>query len=211
MQGLLDAGGEIIQEQWVHTTTVEFGPYLAKMEKADFCGFWFPGGTTLLLIKQYAEFGLKDKMPLLIAAGDTIWEEHLLELGDTCLGLGGATKYTNQLDTPESKAFVDAWYKKTGRLPDSYDEQAYETISVAIGAVEATNGDTDTEKIRQAIFGLDLTMPAGKLKFSDKGMGIAPQYIVVVEKKDGVLIRKPVKEYSPIEPVVLRSGVTPEK
>ena len=209
MQGFLDSGGKIIQEQWVPTSTVDFGPYLANMEDADFCGFWFPGGQTLLFIKQYSEFGLKDDMPLIIGAGDTIWEEHLLELGDACLGLVGATKYTNQLDTPESKAFVDAWYKKTGRMPDSYDCQAYETISVALGALEATKGDTDTAKIREAIYNLDFVTPAGKLQFSKDAMGIAPQYIVIVEKKDGVLIRKPVKEYAPIEPVVLRTGVTP--
>jgi branched-chain amino acid transport system substrate-binding protein len=207
MQGFLDSGGKITQVQWAPTTTVDFGPYLAKVGQADVCGFWFPGGGTLLLVKQYNEFGLKGKMPLVIGAGDTIWEEHLLELGDKALGITGATKYTNQIDTPESKKFVEAWKKKTNRNPDSYDEQAYETISVAVGALQATNGDTNNEKLRQAILNLDLTLPAGKLKFSKYNTGIAPQYIVTVDKKDGAMIRKPVKQYPAFEePKALKPG-----
>jgi branched-chain amino acid transport system substrate-binding protein len=207
MQGFLDSGGKINQVQWAPTTTVDFGPYMAKVAPADVLGFWFPGAGTLLLLKQANEFGIKAKMPMVIGAGDTIWEEHLKELGDNALGVVGATKYTNAIDTSESKKFVEAWKTKTGRLPDSYDEQAYESISVAVGALQATNGDTNGEKLRQAILNLDLTLPAGKLKFSKYNTGIAPQYIIKVEKINGAIVRNPVKQYPAFEePKLIQPG-----
>ena len=65
-----DAGGKVLQKIWVPLTAQDMSPYLSQISKdADAVFAVFSGRQTLQFVKQYKEFGLKDKIPPDRAAG----------------------------------------------------------------------------------------------------------------------------------------------
>ena len=80
-----DNGGQVIQKLWVPLNVQDYGPYLAQVKKdADAVFVVALGRWTLLFAKQYAESGLKGRVPLI--AGGTYNDEHVLpQLGDESL------------------------------------------------------------------------------------------------------------------------------
>ena len=61
-----EAGGKIVQKIWVPLTVTDFSPYLAQISR-DVDAVWavFTGRSALQFVKQYQEFGLKEKIPLI--------------------------------------------------------------------------------------------------------------------------------------------------
>ena len=72
-----DSGGKILQKIWVPLTAQDFSPYLSQFSKdADAIFAVFSGRQTIQFNKQYQEFGLKGKIPLI--GGGTVTDEHAL-------------------------------------------------------------------------------------------------------------------------------------
>ncbi len=67
--------------------TSDYGPYLAQLKRdVDAVYAVFSGADALRFAKQYAEAGLKDRLPLI--GGGTFTDEHVLRtLGDESLGI----------------------------------------------------------------------------------------------------------------------------
>ena len=99
-------GGKIIQKIWVPLTAQDFSPYLSQISKdADAVFAVFCGRAGLQFIKQYQEFGLKGKIPLI--GGGTTTDEHALpSMGDEAIGVITALHYSEALDNPANKKFV---------------------------------------------------------------------------------------------------------
>ena len=210
MQAFIDKGGKIIQKQWAPLGTKDFAPYLTAMKHADVCFFWLAGVTTVTFWKQYAEYGLLDKMPLVMTEGDTLFEPWLREVDPRLVGrVSGRTSYTSDIDTPASRKFVAAFRAKTGFDPDAYDLAAYETMMLAIKAFERTKGDTNPEKLRQAIRGLKLETPSGVVRISPEGFAFRTSYTFELAKKDERIVRKRIGQYPEQELIRLRPGIAP--
>jgi branched-chain amino acid transport system substrate-binding protein len=197
--GLKSRGGEIVQEQWAPLGTTDFGSYLSKLKPADTVASWYPGAQHNFM-SQYFQAGASDKV--VIPYGDLLTEDQLDELGPKMIGTKAAIDYTWRIDTPENKKFVDAYRQEYDRVPiTTMDLGAYESISVALAALEATKGDTTPDKLREAILALELTTPAGPLRFDQKtGFGIRNIYIISAERIDGKLGWKPVQTYTGVGP-----------
>ena len=126
MQAFIDKGGKVLQKQWPPPDTMDFGPYITKMPLADVCIFWFPGTYQLVFAKQYKEFGLLDKMPLLTPTGDSIIKEVMSKTDLSLAGrVFGRTSYVPDIDTPANRKYVEAVRAKTGQDPDPLDTSAY--------------------------------------------------------------------------------------
>jgi branched-chain amino acid transport system substrate-binding protein len=211
MQGFIDSGGEVIQKQWPPLGTADFAPYISTLKPADVAFVWLAGTPNLVFWKQYDQFGHFDKMPIVIPLGDTIFSEWLLKLDpNTFAGkITGTTGYTSDLDNPMNKKFVAAFRDKMRMDPDAYDELAYELWLLIQNTLEATNGDTDPGKLREAIRGLEMQTPAGPVRISEKGFAYRPTYVFELAVKDGELYKKRIKEFPEIENVRLRKGISP--
>jgi branched-chain amino acid transport system substrate-binding protein len=212
LQGFLDAGGKVNQKQWAPLGTADFGPYIAALKPSDFCLFWFMGQANLTFWKQYEEFGMLGKMPLVISEGDTIFNEWLTKVDPKKFSgkIRGRTSYTSDLDNALNKKFVAAFRAKTGSDPDAYDLYAYETWMLMTKVFEMTKGDTNPEKLRQAIRGISMVTPAGPVRISAEGFAFRPSYVFeLATGKDGGLYKKRVREY-PEQPLIrLRAGIAP--
>src|SRR3970282_2981767 len=61
-----EAGGQVVQKLWSPLGTADFGPYLAQLKRdVDAVYAVFSGADALRFAKQYAEAGLKGRLPLI--------------------------------------------------------------------------------------------------------------------------------------------------
>lgn len=186
MDGFKDAGGEIVQEIYPKLGTTDYGPFLAQVKEAD--GVWvhFSGTDSIGFVKQYDEYGLKKKMPLL-SSGDLVDESALPQQGDSALGIISSHHYSAALDTPENKKFVNDYKGKYGEEPSMYAEQAYDAARVIVEAVNATGGNTkDTKGFLAAVGQVQFISPRGPFKFDPATRNVVfNTYIRRTEKVDG--------------------------
>lgn len=194
-QGFEGAGGKVIAHAgWAPIGTVDYGPYLASIKKADVCAAWTVPAK--FLVKQYHEFGLWKKMPLMLIYTNEVPEADLRELGQAGIGLVGASLYTPGIDTPSNHKFVTAFKKKYNREPSEWDVIGYDAASVAVAALEATRGDTIPEKLRDAIANVKIELPTGPFSFSPSRYGIRSINMLKAEMIDGIPEWRIIKQYA---------------
>lgn len=191
--GFEEAGGSVIQEQLVPLSASDFGPYLSNLKSAEAMVAWNVG-TTQNFLEEYIKRGQFEHT--ILGYGDAITEEQLQQLGPKTKGWLAPLTYTWRLDTPANKQFVAEVQKRYHRNPVAQiDEGSYEALTVALEALNATNGDTDPAKLKEAILGLELETPAGPVKFNSEGLGIRNVYILEATEIEGEMGWKPIKTY----------------
>ena len=184
-----DAGGKILQKIWVPMTAQDLSPYLSQVSKdADAVFAVFSGRLTLQFVKQYKEFGLKDKIPLI--GGGTVTDEHALpSMGDEAIGIITPLIYSEVLDNPANKKFVKAFREKAKKAASYYSEGTYTGIRWIVEAIKKTNGDVENRaNLLKALKQVELSdLPRGPMKLDYYGNPIQNVYIRKVEKVSGAL------------------------
>ena len=184
-----DAGGKILQKIWVPMTAQDLSPYLSQVSKdADAVFAVFSGRLTLQFVKQYKEFGLKDKIPLI--GGGTVTDEHALpSMGDEAIGIITPLIYSEVLDNPANKKFVKAFREKAKKAASYYSEGTYTGIRWIVEAIKKTNGDVENRaNLLKALKQVELSdLPRGPMKLDSYGNPIQNVYIRKVEKVSGAL------------------------
>ncbi|OLC36679.1 MAG: hypothetical protein AUH81_07850 [Candidatus Rokubacteria bacterium 13_1_40CM_4_69_5] len=184
-----DNGGRIIQKIWVPLNVQDYAPCLAQVKKdADAVFVLALGRWTVLFAKQYAESGLRDRLPLI--AGGTYTDEHVLpQLGDESIGVISAHHYSAALETPANRRFRAAFEKAYNRTPSFYSENCYTGARVIAEAVKAIGGKVeDRSALMTALRKVDITdAPRGPVKFDAYGNPTQNIYIRKVERIGGKL------------------------
>ncbi len=184
-----DNGGRVIQKIWVPLNVQDYGPYLAQVRKdADAVFVVALGRWTLLFAKQYAESGLKGRIPLL--AGGTYSDEHILpQLGDESLGVVSAHHYSASLETPANQRFRAAFEKAYQRIPSFYSENCYTGARIIGEAVRAIGGKVeDRAALMAALRKVKINdAPRGPVEMDAYGNPTQNIYIRKVERVGGRL------------------------
>ena len=193
IQGFASKGGKVTGfAGWAPVGTSDYSPYLTSLKKADVFVAWSTPMKNL--VRQYYEFGLWKKMPLMLIYTNEVPEVDLKELGDAGVGLVGASLYVHRIDNPVNRKFVAAFQKKYHYDPCEWDMIGYDAASIAVAAVEATGGDTTPDKLRNAIQNVKITLPTGPFSFSPNRYGIRTIYMLkavkVKDKPEWQIIRK---------------------
>ena len=97
-----DAGGKIVQKLWPPLSTSDYGAFIVQI-KADIDAVYigFAGVNGLRFLKQFAEYGLRDKLPVL--GNTTSTDEGILRsMGDEALGVVTAGWYAAGAETPDN-------------------------------------------------------------------------------------------------------------
>ncbi len=179
-----EAGGQVVQKLWSPINTPDYGPYLAQLRRdvdAVYCVF--SGADALRFSKQYADAGLKERIPLI--GGGTFTDEHVLRtMGDEVLGVVTALHYSAALQTPANKKFAAAYEAKYKQVPSYYSEGMYVAGMALKAGLEATGGDIENaERFVNALRKVDLSdAPRGPIRFDDFGNPIQNVYVRKVEK-----------------------------
>ena len=182
-------GGKIVQKIWFPLNAQDYGPYLASLRK-DIDGVYatLSGGIAARFIKQWNEFGLKAKMPL-IGTGTATDENVLKGMGDEVLGLVTALIYSAVLDNPANRRFSTAYEKKFARSGSLYSVEGHTAGRIYYEAIKAINGDVeDRERLMQAMRMVEFPDdPRGPMKLDELGNPIEHVYIRKVERVGGKL------------------------
>jgi len=184
-----DAGGRIIQKIWVPLTAQDMSPYLSQISKdADAVFAVFSGRQAMQFIKQYQEFGLKGKIPLI--GGGTTTDEHALpSMGDEAIGVITPLHYSEALDNPANRKFVKAFREKAKKAASYYSEGTYTGARWIVEAIKAINGDVENRgKLLEALKKVELKdVPRGPMKLDSYGNPVQNIYIRKVERVGGEL------------------------
>ncbi len=157
-------GGQIVGVQ--RTPFPNMGdpaPFIAELAQAapDLIYAWYSGSSAVTFVKAYHEFGLSNKIPL-VTSGFTVGEDVRPAEGDAALGIRSSLHWTPLLDNEENKAFVDAYQSRTGKQPDVYHVQGYDTARVIVEMLNTVEGDTtNVDKLIEVLAGIGFASPRG--------------------------------------------------
>src|SRR5690349_11461256 len=188
--------GKVVgQELTTWPAQLDFSAELAKAkaEKPDAIFVFYPGKAGVQFLSQYAQSGLKGRIPLYTAF--TIDELSLPLQKDLALGVPGAQEWVNDLPNDSNKKFVADYLKKyPGLRPSFYGAQTYDAANLIASAVAATNGNlSDKAVVQKALEKADFNSVRGKFRFNTNHMPIQNFYLQeAVKDADGNFVLKTV-------------------
>jgi branched-chain amino acid transport system substrate-binding protein len=188
--------GQVVGEEYtVWPSQLDFSAELTKARNsgAESIFVFYPGAAGVQFLNQYAQSGLKEKMPLYTAF--TIDELSLPLQKDNALGVPGAQEWVNDLPNEQNKKFVADYRKKyPGLRPTYYGAQAYDAAQLINSAVVAVNGDTSKkDAMKAAMEKADFKSLRGSFKYGNNHIPIQNFYLQdVVKDADGQLSLKTV-------------------
>ncbi|MFW5640692.1 MAG: ABC transporter substrate-binding protein [Thermodesulfobacteriota bacterium] len=185
--------GEIVAEVYTKINQPDYAAELAQLRaaKPDGVFVFYPGGMGINFVKQYAQSGLKEEIPLYTTAF-TIAQMVLPAMGDAALGLLNSSFWGPDLDTPVNRKFVADFRKEYGRLPSLFAAQGYDAALLIDSAVAAVGGDlSDKDALRKALRKADFDSVRGDFKFNHNHFPIQDFYIrKVIKNSEGMLTTK---------------------
>jgi len=184
-----DSGGQITQKLFAPLGTADYGPYLSRLRRdVDAVYAAAAGADALRFVRQYADAGLKGRLPL-IGSGNFTDEHVLRSMDDSALGIVTALHYSAALVTPANQRFAKAYEAKYNQAPSYYSEGPYAAGSALKAALEAVGGDIeDTAKFLAALHKVAITdAPRGPIIFDAYGHPIQNIYVRRVERVEGKL------------------------
>jgi branched-chain amino acid transport system substrate-binding protein len=120
------AGGDVVQKLWAPIGTTDFAPFVNQInEDVDAVYVTLIGADIPRFVQAYADFGLKDRIPMLTSEDLVAQDAIRFYSGDAALGIVGITPFTANLDRPEMQEFVQAYEERTGNIPTFWGESAY--------------------------------------------------------------------------------------
>ena len=179
-------GGKVVGEVFPPLGTNDFAPYLAKIKDVDAVWLFEAGSDGIQFVKQYDEYGLKKKIPLIGSV--SAFQAYQLEVQkDSALGAIYSDLYSIALNTQENQNFVKASQKVLKEHdPDIAVESSYIAGRVIIEGIKNTKGDTkDVSKLLESFRRIKLTAPRGPFRFDENQNAVSNVYINKVVKKDG--------------------------
>ena len=183
-------GGEIVEEVKVPLQNPDFAPFLQRMKdaKPDAMFVFVPAGQGGNFIKQYAERGLDKAGIRVIGPGDVMDDDLLNGMGDAALGTVTAHLYSAAHPSAMNRDFVAAYKKEFGNRPGFMAVSGYDGIHLIYEALKHTGGNTDGDKLIDAMKAMKWESPRGPISIDPATRDIVQNiYIRRVEKVDGEL------------------------
>ena len=196
----LPPGGKIVKTMYPPLGAPDFGPFLTSIDpaSADAVGAVFAGSDAIKFVKQYDEYGLKEKLPIvstILLTDDLILQQE----GKAAIGITSASHYSSALESAANKAFVNAYQKKFKRDPTLYSEASYVGARVIAEALNSAKGDvSNIAALTSAMNKVRFEAPRGQFRFDEYNSPVHDIYVFKVEEANGKLINKPIAEFKDV-------------
>ena len=179
----------IVEALFPNVGTPDYAPYLSKLDpsKADgvLVAIW--GADAPRIARQFAEYGLKGRLPFFGVASFTA-EEGLADMPPEVEGANSGYVYCGTLDTEANKRFVEGYRKRYNATPGPYPYLGYMAAKAAIQALKDVNGRAeDHEAVAAALRNVKLDGPMGKVFFDDRQGMVGDSYYLKVVRRNGQL------------------------
>jgi branched-chain amino acid transport system substrate-binding protein len=160
------SGGKIVDSLRVPLRNADYGPFIqrAKDAKPDALFVFVPSGEGSAVMKQFNDRGLKDAGIQMIGTGDVVDDDLLESMGAIAVGVVTSFHYSAAHDSPENKAYVDAFMKANGGMrPNFHSVGGYDGMHLIYEALKKTGGDANGDKLLEAMKGMRWMSPRGPL------------------------------------------------
>lgn len=200
--GCKQAGGAVVEKIYPPVETADFAPYFARIQQANPDAVWalWSGAAALRFVKQYSDFGLKQKYPL-VGFGPLTDEFILKAAGPAAQGVISYYSYSPAIDSADNKRFVEAYRKRFGSEPGVFSFGGYLAARTIIEGAKAVQGDfSDTGRFLAALKAVQFDAPSGKFRFDAHQNAIQNLYIRKVQAgPGGPLVNMPIDVLKDIE------------
>ncbi len=184
-------GGTVVEQIRVPLANPDFAPFLQRVRDAapDAVFSFVPSGVGSALMKQFDDRGLDEAGIRLIATGDVTDDDLLNGMGKVALGTITTHHYSAAHDSPENKAFVEAFEAANNKMrPNFMAVGGYDGMHLIYEALKKTNGDTDGAGMVEAMKGLQWTSVRGPVSIDPETRDIVQNvYFREVKEQDGQL------------------------
>lgn len=195
---LAEAGGTVVEETYTPLGTTDYLPTIRRIASsdADVVFAVVPGSDGNAFMKQAKASGI-DKTKTITGAS-TFEIEIYSGFGGAADGVVSVERYTDRLDTPANKKFVEAYREKSGDDSPIPATAAYTYSAVKLVAEAAKKaGSSDDEAIRRAMVGLELEQPQGLIRVREDHLLDQPMYVTKIEN-DGYSLVEDLGEQKPL-------------
>jgi branched-chain amino acid transport system substrate-binding protein len=200
VQTFSELGGKVVAQYWHPLNTQDFSPYLAQIQAAspDIVYAMETGADGTRFIQQWANFGMKGKMPL--CGSMNLTDQSIIRtLGSECEGILSAAHFCEGNDAPATKKFVADYEKAFQKLPSLYGFSMYSGAMWLAKAIEAVDGKVeDRPRFLSAVKKVVLTdSPLGRpVRLDEYGQPIYDVFIREVRRRaDGKYWNVPLEVY----------------
>ena len=184
-------GGDLADELYTQLGQLDFAVEIELIRAAapDAVFTFQPGGMGINFIKQYAEAGLIDEIPLYLP-GFSADQDVVNAVGDATEGLFNSSHWTLDLDNEANARFIAGFEDEYGRTPTLYASQGYDAALLIASAVAAVEGDLgDADALSAAIQAADFDSVRGDFEFNTNHFPIQDYYLrQVVRDEEGNLV-----------------------
>jgi branched-chain amino acid transport system substrate-binding protein len=178
-------GIEIVDEERYTRGDLDFTAQLGRIKASPAQGLveWSRYTEGALVAKQFVQMNMT--MPRFGCDGVAI--PKYVELGgDAVNGVFYTTHYSSATaaNIPTAQEFIAKFQKVYGKVPDAYNAEAYDAITMAIIAIENA-GSEDRTAVRDALSKVSFDSVRGPFKFDEKGDPLLVTHVVrIVDGKE---------------------------
>src|ERR1700742_3877664 len=188
-------GGQVVQKLFPPLSVPDYATYIGQLTDADAIFIGFAGSNGFRFLRQFVEYGFKDKLPVI--GGMTALDEAVLRnMGDEALGIITTCWYSAELEAKQNQIFAPAFRKEFSYDPGFYAASTYVNGAVLEAAIAAVNGNVeDKAALMAALRSVNVDTARGPVKFDELGNVVGNVYLRKVTRKDGRLVNSVFKTY----------------
>ena len=178
--------GPVAGEVYTPFGQLDYSAEIAQIraKKPEAVMVFYPGGMGINFIKQYAQAGLKDQIPLY--TGSHVLDQTILPaIGDAAVGIEAAALWSEFLDNAPSKKFAADFEAEYGRIPSPYAALSYDTVRLMDAALGTIGGKVEDKKaFRKALEEVKFDSIRGEFKFNKNHFPIQNAYLTEIKKDE---------------------------
>ncbi len=184
--------GKLVDEVYTKMGQADYQAEISQIRAANpkAVMVFYPGGMGIQFIKQYAQSGLREKIPLysVFSVDETV----LPAIGDAADGNYETGFWSPDLKNARNQEFVAAFRKKYNYYPSFYAAESFDAIALIDSAVKAVKGDLADKKGLLAAFDkADFPSVRGPYTYNTNHFPIENFYLFkIVKDAEGNHVRK---------------------
>ncbi len=183
------AGGQVVDSVRTPLRGPEFAPFLQRIKDArpEAVFVFLPAGEQgIAFMKGYRERGLAEAGIKAIATGD-VTDDHVLDaMGEVAQGMITSHHYSAAHDSPENKAFLEAYGQVSGTLgrANFMAVAGYDGMAAIYDVASKLGGKIDGDKAMEILKGWKRQSPRGPISIDPETRDIVQTvYVRRVEKR----------------------------
>ena len=191
-------GGKIVSVDWI-AEGADMAPYFSTKsgKEADGIVAWFSGSESQKFWINWYDSGLNEALPV-VAYQHGGFTDHFILSGLEESGREDVVEailecaeapitYHYGIDTPENKAFVEAWKAEFGSVPGATNlpGAAYAAVLALKTAYESIDGEVTAANLYEALSKIEINTPEGHLTFDEGSRAANKDVYIVKVVRDG--------------------------